>query len=95
MLQGVGTDHHIANVDLSLQRTGDTGVHNSIHTKVIHQDLGAHGSIDLTYTTAHYYGRTACQLTLAKFHSRFILYYYILHGFFQTCHFDLHGADNS
>ena len=71
MVDHVGGDDDVSDIDVRVQRTGNPGVNDGIHSKVIDQDLGADGGIDFADAAPHDNRFHTVQYSGAEFHLRF------------------------
>ena len=95
MVHGILAYHQVADVQVSVQGTGDTGVHQVGDAEDAAQDLGAHGGVDLAHAALDHHSIHAAKLALAEFHARMGGNLHSFHIFLQKRHFHGHGADNA
>ena len=82
MLQSVGGNHNIPDIDLRLQGACDARIDQPVHIEYVHQNLGAEACVHLTDTASYHDYLTAAQQSLIKLHGRFLYHDLYFHLFF-------------
>ena len=95
VVHGVPAYHQVSDIQVGVQGTGNTGIHQMRHPKDAAQDLGAHGGIDLAHAALDHHSVQSPELSLTEFHARVGGNLHSLHVFLQKRHFHSHGADNT
>ena len=95
VLQSVGGNHHIADIDLRLQRPGDSRINQPVHIEHVHKDLRAEPRVHLADAAAHQHHFLPVQPPLVKLHGRLLHYDLYLHLLLQKNDLFLHRPDNA
>ena len=95
MVNDISRDDDVADVNLSIQRSSDACVNDSVHTKIIDQNLSADSRIDLADPGTDNHNRHPVQNALVKLHPGLLHNPADFHVLLQCLDLDFHRADDA
>ena len=95
VLDSVGRNDDITDVDLIIQRTGNAGVDDLCTVKIVDQRVRADTGIHLAHTALDDDDRFFSQLTFTELHLRDLLRFCDLRGFLEGIDLHIHRADDT